>query len=32
MTHHGSWVRLAIYFGFLVLAAVRLVVYIRRWR
>lgn len=28
--HHASWLRLAIYGGFLVVAAVRLVIYIRR--
>jgi hypothetical protein len=30
--HHTSWVRLAIYAGFLVVAVVRLVIYIRRGR
>ena len=32
MSHHTSWVRLAIYGGFLVVALVRLVIYIRRGR
>jgi hypothetical protein len=32
MTHHTSWVRIAIAAGFLVVAVVRLVIYIRRGR